>query len=310
MIKRKIYFVHEGHEAYPEIAAYKDFFKDDFICEESHPNDLEKKPDLSKSICWFIMGYYPKKPNAYLTIHDYRSLSVGKMIWLKDKIKRYTNFIPDIRIFQNEVMSKKMSFCDDVPLVYIPMGVPSFITEYISKKQEIKKYDFCYIGVMSKERKIHLMFDSFIKRFGSSKSFYLCGSPEKEIVEHYNKYKNIIFAGKLPQKEVFEAIKQSKVAVNYFPDHYPHLLQTPTKLLEYSAIGARILCNDHPQSRIVSNKYGIECFWDSTKNMFKNVPNDLDWNNNEGFDPITLLWQTILLESNIMITLCKVLKEK
>lgn len=307
---RKLYFVHEGKEAYPEIAAYRAYLGESFVCEEVHPDELNQKEDLADAICWMIMGYYPKLPKAYLVIHDYRSLSVGRGRWLKDKIKRYRNATPDIRIFQNKAMAQMMAFSKKVPLVYIPMGVPSFILRQALAPREQKDCDFCYIGVMSEERLTYLMFDSFVKRFGLSKSFYAYGTPEPSIVQRYEDYPNIVFAGSHPQDKVFEALKRASVAVNYFPEHYPHALQTPTKLLEYGAIGTRILCNEQPQSRHTSSLYGLKCLWGDTRDMFKDVPSALDWVDNEGFDPTPMLWPSVLVESGIVAQLQEVLKKK
>lgn len=302
--------MHEGKEAYPEVAAYRSFLGEAFICEEVHPDELSSKEDLGEAICWMIMGYYPKTIKAHLVVHDYRSLSVGRGRWLKDKIKRYTNAVPDIRIFQNEAMAQLMGFSDDLPLVYLPMGVPSFILKEAMAPKEEANCDFCYIGVMSEERRTYLMFDSFIKRFGRSKSFHAYGTPEESIVNRYADYPNIVFAGRHEQDRVFSALKRSSVAVNYFPEHFPHALQTPTKLLEYGALGLRILCNEHPQSRLTSERYGLSCFWGQTHDMFKDVSDDLDWPDNNGFDPTPMLWPSVLVESGIVAKLQEVLKKK
>jgi len=55
MQQSKIYFVHEGKAAYPEISAYRDYFAGLFMSEEARYEDLAAKPDLTNSVCWHMM---------------------------------------------------------------------------------------------------------------------------------------------------------------------------------------------------------------------------------------------------------------
>jgi hypothetical protein len=36
-------------------------------------------------------------------------------------------------------------------------------------------------------------------------------------------------------------------------------VQTPTKLLEYAALGKRIICNDSPSNLVAAAAFGIQC---------------------------------------------------
>ena len=92
----EIIFIHEGKANYPEIPAYKEYFADKYAIKELQSGDLNPKNDCSHSVLWYLMGFYPKKINAAFIIHDYRSLSVGKYGWLKDKIKRNFNHKPKL----------------------------------------------------------------------------------------------------------------------------------------------------------------------------------------------------------------------
>lgn len=304
----KIYFIHEGKAAYPEIAAYRTFFAGRFVCEEIRPEEVETKSDLAQSVCWFIMGFHRMRPEAACVIHDYRSLSVGRLHALKDLMKRFLNAKPDIRIFQNREMQQAMPFDDEVPTLYLPMGVPPFVVQYRRKGADIRPVcDFCYIGAMSMERRSDLMIDSFLKRFGTDKLFHLYGSPEPALVARYRDCPNVVFCGSKSQEDVFAALQTTRVAVNYFPTHYPHRLQTPTKLLEYAALGLRILCNEQPQSRQVARDYDLSCLWGPAHDMFRQVPETLAWPDNSAFDPAPLLWPAVIAKSGIKEALDKVL---
>lgn len=307
---KKIVFIHEGKEAYPEIDAYRAFFAGAYETQVVSPSEVAALPDLAQTICWFVMGFYPSRPKAGLVVHDYRSLSIGRLWWLKDRLKRWGNARPDLRLFQNSSMQSDLGFASDVPTAYLPMGVPPEILAFAEEPAAKAECDFCYIGVMSAERRTELMLDSFLKRFGGSKSFCLYGRPEPALVQRYKAHANIQFAGRLPQPELFARLRRARVAVNYFPLHHPHNRQTPTKLLEYAALGLRILCNEQNQSRAAAEAYGIACSWGPAEDMFRDVPDDLNWPANETLDASPFLWPGVIARSNIAALLEKAADEK
>jgi glycosyltransferase involved in cell wall biosynthesis len=196
------------------------------------------------------MGFYPKQLASDFVIHDYRSLSVGGSAGLKDIAKRYLNARPNLRIFQNTRQQNIMKFNDDVPSVILPMGVPKWIFEVPQQPPDAEDIaDFCYIGDMSFERGFHLVIEAFLENFREvDASLLLVGKPEPRLYERYAGKRGLVFAGALPQREALGLVARSSIAVSYFPYHRPHCYQTPTKLLEYAALGKKILCNDSPSN--------------------------------------------------------------
>lgn len=296
---KKIYFVHEGKAAYPEIAAYRQFFEGVYASEVVRPWQLAEKNDLGASVCWMMMGFYARRPKAAVVIHDYRSLSVGRCWRLKNIIKRHVNAKPDIRIFQNEEIKTVLGFNDDVPFVFLPMGVPPTVLDFRIGSDHEYDHDFCYIGAMSAERRTDSMIESFLKRFGTSRTFNLYGTPDPALVIRYQANENVNFVGHLDQDQLFAAIQKARVAVNYFPNHNPHKLQTPTKLLEYAALGMRILSNEQPQSRLAARLYGIASLWGPADDIFRDVPDELTWPDNHRLDPSAMLWPALIARSGI-----------
>ena len=295
----KIYFVHDGKAAYPELAAYKRYFDGSYTAEELSQDEVRTRSDLSESICWHMMGFYPKALPAKLVIHDYRSLSVGRFRSLKDRMKGMFNASPDLRIFQNEPMRKAMGFSDAVPTLLLPMGVPEFVSASRRESAAGSTGPYCYIGAMSAERKTHLMIDSFIKRFGSEKIFSLYGDPEPYLVDRYKDHQNIEFLGKFPQDILFNKLKAAAACVCYFPNHYPHLLQTPTKLLEYAALGQRIIANKQAISLETAKTYGIACLWGDTEDMFAGAPDSATWEDNIDTDYALFTWPEVIRKSGV-----------
>lgn len=69
---------------------------------------------------------------------------------------------------------------------------------------------------------------------------------EPRLKEKFITFPNVIFMGRTSQEEVFKFIKKSKYAICIIPNKYPYNLQTPTKLLEYLALKAKIITNHNP----------------------------------------------------------------
>jgi hypothetical protein len=90
--------------------------------------------------------------------------------------------------------------------------------------------------------------------------------------------------------------------------HYPHLLQAPTKLMEYAALGMRVLANAHPQSRIVARQFGLNCEWGKNGDMFAAVPDALDWPDNASVDPEPMSWESVIAGSGMEEALTQSLK--
>ncbi|MFT6248315.1 MAG: glycosyltransferase involved in cell wall biosynthesis [Cognaticolwellia sp.] len=267
-MKKKLFILHPGKANYPDIDAYRSYFIDKYDVIDGTRSDYEKVTDKSEVILWCIMGFYSKKIEAKFVIHDYRSLSVGRFIKLKDLAKKIFNVKPDLRIFLNNQVEDVMEFNDTIPSCRLDMGVPKWIFG-IQPVSEVKG-TFCYIGEMSLERGFDKVIDSFLSNKKDKQTFVLVGNPEKKILEKYEGEKSLVFTGRVPQKTALEIVKSSEYAVCYFPYHRPHCFQTPTKLLEYAALGVNIICNDSPSNLGVLKEYSINATV-TRKNIFDDL---------------------------------------
>jgi hypothetical protein len=295
----RVLFIHEHKAAYPEITAYRDYLSGRFAVGEATPEAARADPRLGKAICWHMMGFYPKRLPARFVIHDYRSLSVGFARKTKDRIKGLANHRPDLRIFQNDDIRGAMGFDDGVPELFLPMGVPDNILEYRNRPAVEPIGDYCYIGSMLPERRIDTMIENFLKRYGATKSLWLFGKADDSLKSTFAAHQNVVFPGLVPQAELFGRLGGFGACVCYFPNHYPHILQTPTKLLEYAALGLRIIANEQPQSRIAERHYGINCLWGDAADMFADAPDTLDWPDNSMLDPSPMQWSAVIGGSGI-----------
>jgi hypothetical protein len=116
--------------------------------------------------------------------------------------------------------------------------------QFSAKPHTVKKYDFVYVGEVSKKRSI----DRFLKAFEAYPQHTLClvGQTDKAIFERYKNFSNITFKGKVPYKDVANILPKATYGLNLIPIKYPYTVQTSTKLLEYLAMGLKVITTDYP----------------------------------------------------------------
>ncbi|CAM2171439.1 Glycosyltransferase [Burkholderia latens] len=261
----KVFILHPGKANYPEIAAYGRRLRTHGF--EVFDGDLDayaRFPDRQQCILWCIMGFYRALPPARFVIHDYRSLSVGRLAALKDRVKRALNVRPDLRIFQNARMRDAMAFRDGVRSLLLPMGVPDWIFDPARADAHDARQTaagrFCYIGEMSRERGFDKVLAAYRDaRRDEADTLVLVGNPEPEIRAAFADTPGIRFVGRVPQPDALRIVRDSEYAVCFFPYHRPHCFQTPTKLLEYASLGKKIVCNDAPSNVRTAHELGIQC---------------------------------------------------
>ena len=148
-MKNQIFIIHNGKANYPEIAAYREYFASEYEVLDGDLDAYQAIENKSNCIAWCIMGFFPNKIEAKQVIHDYRSLSVGRLPALKDQVKRIFNAKPNLRIFQNTIMEDAMAFNDGIGSCILPMGVPEYIFELAKEKSRKYLAKYCYIGEIS-----------------------------------------------------------------------------------------------------------------------------------------------------------------
>lgn len=248
----KIAFVNDGKSYLPEVRAYVDFLnkQNGFSAIEvkKHQKELIKDCD----IIWRFMGLDLKKNNNnQFHIHEYVSLSVGNFAKQKDFFKRYLNSKPSGRVFLNEKLLKKMNFNDNIPSLKRDMG----ISEGFYTIKQKKEYDFVYLGDISQTRNIGSLLNYF-KTINKGQSILLIGSVNEEIYKEFHNADNIVFTGKVNYEEVPNLASKAVYGINYVPNIFPFNIQTSTKLLEYCALGMKIITTDYKWVNEFENSRG------------------------------------------------------
>ncbi|WP_179405215.1 glycosyltransferase [Burkholderia guangdongensis] len=298
----KVFLLHPGRAHYPELDAYAS-------CLAEHGFDVARGDVEAYRACagsglrvlWCVMGFYPALPPADVVIHDYRSLSVGRLGIVKDGIKRFCQPRPNLRVFQNERLRDALAFRDGVPSLLLPMGVPDWLFD-VARDPPAPGLGgvYCYAGAMSRERGFHRVLAAFRDRpRAAGETLVLVGEPEPAIHRAFRDVAGIVFAGRLPQREALDVVRRSDFALGYFPYHRPHRMQTPTKLLEYAALGKSIICNNAPANLETAAAWGIRiqlagrAIFDCGKFPRERVPNDP-----QRLRP--LAWRSVIAASGVL----------
>lgn len=286
-MNKKILCIHPGIAYLPEIEAYKKYFLQyniNFIDSFKDLNNQYNENDFD--ILWYIMGTDFKNINKP-KVHDYASLSTGKYIYIKDVIKKYFNKKPDLRLFLNKDIKNKYHFNDKVPFLIRDMGIDDM---FFQKRNIEKKYDFVYLGAITYDRKINILFDKF-KNDLKDNTLLVVGKSPADIYANYKDVSNIIFTGRISYFDVPKVVSQAEYGINMIPDIYPFNIQTSTKLIEYCALGLKIITTNYYWVEKLEDKYNANFFKikedlsdleiEKIKDFNFKTPslNNLSWNN-------------------------------
>lgn len=199
--------------------------------------------------------------------------------WLRGKFLKLLlyNFImpnSDHIFVQSDQMKKDVLLrgIDEDKLTPVPMGVENSIFSNIVTKKSIttdNSNTVIYIGTLAKVRRLDFLIRVFRHVTEARKNIKLLvvgGSENPDDVEmlkqlsiDLNIDEHISFTGNVSRKAALNYIVQSDICVSPF---YPTPIlnsTSPTKLIEYMAMGKPVVANDHPEQRkvIQESKGGI-----------------------------------------------------
>ncbi|MDR0676288.1 MAG: hypothetical protein LBF97_04540, partial [Elusimicrobiota bacterium] len=240
-------------------------------------------------------------------IHEYPSLSTGKLAKIKTYLKKRFNTKPNLRIFLNENVKNGFNFDDDIDFIYRDMGI---LKLFFEQKETKKEYDFVYIGEINFDREIDRLLKIFTEPKMKDFTILLIGKPNSKIYKKFNKYKNIHFTGAVNYSIVPLLASKAVYGINWRPNKYPHNLQTSTKFLEYCALDLKIISLHNDYSNEFAYKNGIKFY-----NINEKIDNfDIDkiknFEYNSFFDKIKEFeWLNYLNKIDLKGQLLKALKK-
>jgi len=247
-----IYIEDTGKAYLPELYAYKKYFESHEIINLTTSSECQISNNFD--FIWKFMGMSIAKSKVP-EIHEYHSLSTGRIKNTKNKIKRLFNCKPVLRIFLNDLLENKMGFNDGVKSVTRPMGIDE---SFFNVNRE-KKYDFLYCGSITKSRGIESLLDLF--KDNNNYSLLLVGYASEKLKKKFSMCNNITFLGRVPYNEVSNYASQATFGINYIPNIFPYNVQDSTKFLEYHALGLKVITTKYKWVIDFQNKHNGKYFY-------------------------------------------------
>ena len=199
-------------------------------------------------------------------------------------------------VFVQSAQMRKDVAAEGIPLsklTAVPMGIKlSTFTENQTgtSRQHIPEGErsILYLGILVKVRRIDFLVRvlALVRKEIPDARLYLVGrgedpSDEQVLVEEAKRLgvlPAVVLTGQLPWLEALEYVRQAEICVSpFFP--IPILNSTsPTKLVEYMAMGRPVVANDHPEQRLLIEESGAgicvawdeEAFADAIVELMKN----------------------------------------
>lgn len=299
----KILFIDTEKSYLPEIPAYLKYFNNTSDFQAYTSTEICKPINYEEfDIIWEFKGLGGITPKNQLMVHEYHSLSTGNFAKTKDLLKKKINKKPDLRIFLNEKVQKNYNFGDETPYIYRDMGVDK---SFFDIERTNKEYDFVYIGSVTKKRKIDKLLDAFVKR--NNGKICLIGEPDKEIYEKFKNYKNITFTGRVSYDEVPVIASKGIYGINFIPDVYPYNIQTSTKVLEYLALGLKVVTTDYLWIREFEKENGCVFYYFNKNHLKIDLKEIENFNYLSNVHPEKFLWENVIQNSRISDIILKLL---
>lgn len=260
----------DSQKAYlPEIDAYIEYLNKKGIETDRITNqDLDNLNQFD--VLWRFSGIDLSRNKELCVVHEYNSLSIGSLRFVKDTLKKHLNTRPSGRVFLNSEVRKSFNFKDGVPSINRDMG----ISKNFFIHNDEKEYDFVYVGTMDQSRQLENILQAFRSNI-IDKKILMVGRPNDELYKTFKNNENIIFTGSVAYEEVPKLASKAVYGVNYIPDIYPYNEQTSTKLLEYCALGLKV---------ITTNYKWVNQFEQNTNSNFFKLNKDLSNFTNENLD--------------------------
>jgi glycosyltransferase involved in cell wall biosynthesis len=168
---------------------------------------------------------------------------------------------------QSEQMKKDIALqgISEEKITPVPMGVSTQEIPFFGYKTEQNRPDkekiVLYLGALSKVRKIEFLIRAFEKVLSKEEStkLHLVGggddpSEEQALKDEAKRLgidNAVLITGFLPQQEAWQYVKYANVCVSPIHPTPIYNCASPTKLIEYMAMGKAVVANDHPEQRLV-----------------------------------------------------------
>lgn len=225
-----------GQAYLPEAWAYRDH-----LCAAGHAARIVDAPedaDGADVAIAFSLGHQRRLHQLRIpAIHEYHSLSTGRLRLAKDLAKRFAAPVPHARIFTEEHIRSSLGFALDVPTMLRPVGVDAAIFGCAARVTPTDDIVFC--GSIERRGVI----DAMERLARNGWRIVAFGNVPPKIDRAHLHALGIEFAGPIARADVPAALSRARYGLNITPDVFPFNRQTSIKTLEYAAAGLGIIAN-------------------------------------------------------------------
>jgi hypothetical protein len=288
-----IHFIRNGPSYLPEIDAYCAYIQS--RGHQTMVHDSSHTVPASASVVWWFCGRVPLRVAHRLRgtfqIHEYASASISPYAWAKDQVKHWTQPRPDYRIFQNGWVRERMGFADGVPHALRDMGVAEQFFDAPAHTTPAPEFDLVYLGEMSRL----LAFIPVLQAIhAAGRSLLLVGEVPAELQAQLTPI--VTCTGRVDHAQVTSYLRRARFGLNLVPNATPFQQQTSTKVLEYCAVGLRVVSNAYPWVRyfMAQHKANFYLLNDDTSSLANSFGEALDAYPYEVPDVRELAWPHML----------------
>ena len=287
-----IHFIRNGPSYLPEIDAYCAYIQS--YGHQTMVHESSYTVPTSASVVWWFCGRVPlreaRRLRGTFQIHEYTSASIPPYAWAKDQVKHWTQPRPDYRIFQNGWVRERMGFADGVPHALRDMGIAEHFFE-APQHTPAPEFDLVYLGEMSRL----LAFIPVLQAIhAAGRSLLLVGEVPAELQAQLPP--NVTCTGRVDHAQVPSYLRRARFGLNLVPNATPFQQQTSTKVLEYCAVGLRVVSNAYPWVRyfMAQHKANLYLLNDDAPSLATSFGDALDAYPYEVPDVRALAWPQVL----------------
>lgn len=220
---------------------------------------------------------------AYRLAHGY----LGKFILYSIVMpKAKHNFVQSVQM-QSDLNGYGIA---STKMTVVPMGVPAALLSWIHQtdRPSIISQRIVYLGTLSSSRQLNVMIDAFnlVHAKFPNATLLMIGDgdfPEERLalqekVNALGLFDAVTFTGFLPIQEAWQLTASAEVCLSPYAPNQVLSSTSPTKLVEYMALGRPVVCNTHPeQSKVINDSqaglcvdWGERAFSDAIEWLFLN----------------------------------------
>ena len=268
----------------PDIIQVKDKFLSVYFCL------ITAKLSSAKITFWLSYPYHLEALVLYK-----ESIGLNKLLYLYKYlfIKFTLSFILSGTVnhvfvqsehMKNQLMKDRKHDCK---ITAVPMGIPEKIL-YLNRKtltneeKNLNSKRIIYLGTLSRLRKLNFLIEVFSevqKKYPNSQLVFIGGGNDKKDEENLWKKAKILgvesqmeITGFLPMEDAWSKIHSSDIGISIYPPTPILDCASPTKLLEYMALGIPVIANEHPgQSEVLRKSRGGFCVPYEKKSFVKAI---------------------------------------